>query len=287
MSLSAHIEQVMQNALTYLVSVLNLEVIEAPTHRVVVITGWNYSDKVRQAIARYLVGLIACAIDAALNIRADLEDTPEDRSEIFQNVIAIVGEQTDQLSTDKKQDERNPWIAEGIWHLCLAVANRRPELHPMGSVIALDYAHISAKDHGLDVAAIYEGSLGFGLTLVESKAYAGDPSGAINRAVNFFREVDAGKHSVRIRQAVQIMRTALPEERQNQITPSFWKRIRSYVPNPHYDSNQVVDWANRRPSFGSLQPGRENIVIMPHAISGFDEFFDSIADEMRMFAGSL
>lgn len=287
MSLSARIEQAMERAVEYLAAELNFNTIEAPTHRTVMITGWNDSNMMRQAVAEYLVGLVACAIDAALNIRAELEDTPEDRIDILTDVYRITGNDTHQLSLSQKQSERNPWIAEGIWHLCLAVANRRPGLHPMGSVIALDYAHVAAKDHGLDVAAIYETDQGFGLTLIESKAYKSDPNGAITQAVGFFREVDAGRHAMRIRQAVQIMRTALPSDKQDRITNSFWQRIRSYVPNPHYDSTQEIDWSNARPSFSNLQPSREHIVIMPHAISDFDGFFDNIANEMRAFVGSL
>lgn len=103
----------------------------------------------------------------------------------------------------------------------------------------------------------------------------------------FFREVDKGKHSPRIRQAVQIMRGDLPDEKQEMITMSFWKRERAYIPNPHYDASNRVDWTNSRPSFNDLIPDRQHIIIMPHEIKFFREFFDEIASEMRKFAQSL
>jgi hypothetical protein len=287
LSLPGQIETAIEDAISHFTGILRVAVIGSDTHRAILVTGWNDDTSSRRAIAHYLVGLLACAIDAALNIRAQLADTPEDRDEILQNVLAKVGTCHDSLTADQKEDERNPWIAEGIWHLCLAVAAHRGDLHPIGTIVALDYAHVAAKDHGLDVAAIYEARQGFGLTLVESKAYRNNPNGAISDAVEFFKKVDSGKHAVRIRQSVQIMRTALPAERQQVISASFWKQTRSYMPNPHYDAASNPDWSNARSSFRALQPDRDNIVIMPHPIHGFDEFFDEVAEEMRDFAGSL
>ena len=276
----------MQNAIQFLASGLNFEKPTAPTHQAILITGWESSESICH-IGRYLVGLRACAIDAALNIRAVLEDTEEDRVEIVQSVYSVVGESNTKITEPFKQDERNPWIAEGIWHLCMAIAARRNEFHPMGRVILLDYAHIKAKDHGLDVAAIYQTGENTGISLIESKAYRNDPNRAISAAVGFFKEIDEGKHSTRIRQAVQIMRTALTEEANTAISASFWKYNRSYICNPHYHAIQNVDWTNPRPSFRELTPPSSSIAIMPNCVTDFDQFFDNIADEMREFARGL
>lgn len=293
LSLPNQIETAMENAIAHLVCVLRLTLQEADTHRVVLIDGWNDDQVTRQSIAHYLVGLRVSAIDTILEIQAALENTQQDRLEILESVIAIVGEDNN-LSNDRKTHERNPWIAEGLWHMCLAIAARRGEFHPNGNIIALDYAHIITKDHGLDVAAMYEKDNIFGLSLVESKAYRDRPNDAINDAVAFFREVDGGKHSARIRQSVQVMRNALSPDQQSKISASFWKRERTYLPNPHYhcDNNNQINWANTRPSFRSLKPkcmvfDRSNIIIMPHSIFGFDDFFDRISDEMRIFARGL
>jgi len=295
MGLPERIEEAMTHAIQYLGGVLEWEILEAPTHRTVIVTGWNRGSLQRQAIARYLVGLRACAIDAALNIRAKLEDSEEDRIEVLGNVIAIVGEDNAEETEEQKRRktyERNPWIAEGIWHLCMAIAaQQHPEIHPPGVIFALNYAHVATKDHGLDVAAIYEISKRdlFGLSLIESKAYKDNIGGAISDAVGFFREVNKRKHSLRIRQTVQIMRSSLPGDKQAQIPNSFWKRTRAYLPNPHYDASCRVDWTNSRPSFRTLGLDGVNIdiIVMPHIINEFDNFFNEIADEMRAFARSL
>ena len=83
------------------------------------------------------------------------------------------------------------------------------------------------------------------------------------------------------------MRHSLPAQMQEIISTSLWKQYRSYIPNPHYDMCCAIDWTNPRPSFNNLEPEKTNIIIMPHIISGFDEFFDSIAKKMRDFVKSL
>jgi hypothetical protein len=287
LSLPKEIETGMKEAIDCLTRLLSCALVEADTHRAVVISGWNENQLTRQAIAKYLVGLRACAIDAALHIHAELENTKADELELIHNVETIVGERNDSLTVDQRQDERNPWIAEGMWHLCMTIAAQRVELHPIGHIIALDYSHVAAKDHGLDVLAIYESEEILGMTLIECKAYKHDPNRAISKAVDFFKEIDRGEHDLRIRQSVQIMRTSLPVMYQSKISGSFWKRKRSYVPNPHYDSNCEMDWSNARPSFRDLNLGKSNIVVMPHAVCDFDSFFDAIADEMRSFVKGL
>jgi hypothetical protein len=278
----------MEEAISHLEGALRFTLQECPSHRAALIDGWNDCQETRCSIAHYLVGLRACAMDAALRINAILEDNEEDQVEILENVIAVVGNDNN-ISDDQKQHERNPWIAEGIWHMCMAIAARRNELHPCGHIIALDYAHVITKDHGLDVAAIYEHDDIVGLSLVETKTYRDRPDKALYDAVVLFREVDEGKHSARIRQTVQTMRSALLPEQQSKISTSFWKRNRTYIPNPHYLSLQdkPIDWTRRRPSLRNLLPDRLNILIMPHLITEFDSFFDRISDEMREFARGL
>lgn len=277
----------MKDAIKHLAQVLTCEVVEAPTHFTLIINGWNVDSLTKKFIAKYLVGLRSCAIDAALNIRAQIEDAEYDRLELIKNVDAIIGRRGVLLSDDKKQDERNPWIAEGMWHLCMVLSADRPEIHPFGSIVALDYAHVATKDHGLDVVAIYEREGLFGLSLVESKAYKSDPNKAINNAVDFFRAVDRDEHALRIRQSVQVMRMAIPAEKQELISKSFWKRTRSYIPNPHYDSQYLINWSIRRPSFSTLVPGKPNILVMPHVINNFDAFFDEVSNEMREYVQGL
>ena len=73
---------------------------------------------------------------------------------------------------------------------------------------------MAAKDHGLDVLAIYRDGTEYGLAIVECKAYESDPNGAINDAVKTFKQVDNGRHDSRIRQFVATVRSALPAAQQ-------------------------------------------------------------------------
>jgi hypothetical protein len=294
MVLSEAIERAMTESLGYLAGQLGWEVIDAPTHQSLIITGWDNSDETKQAIARYLVGLRVCAMDAALEIKALLENTEKDRAEVLANVLEIVGKDNSEDTRQKamyKRKKRNPWIAEGVWHICLAVAHYSlPELHPSGEILALNYAHVIAEDHGLDVAAIYQSQGKVGLSLIESKAYRNNVNKAISDCVSYFREVNEGiKHALRIRQTVHIMRASLSEEVNHQISRSFWKKTRAYLPNPHYDASLGVDWTNSRPSLSGLKMNDADIevILVPNAIVNFDHFFDEISEAMRVFAREI
>lgn len=276
MSLPKKLETEVNRAITFLSPRLRCCATACDTHRTVEVVGWNDDVATREAIAKYLVGLRACAVDAALRIRAELVDSQEDALEIVENVEVV-----------DKTTARNPWIAEGMWHLCMHIAKRRAELHPLGQIIALNPAHPIAKDHGLDIVAIFESSGSIGLSIVECKAYCDNPNQAISDAVKFYTEIDDGNHSVRIRQAIQTMRAALEKKKQSLVTASFWKQNRAYLPNPHYDASVVLEWDRKRPSFKPLAPGKDGIVVMPHCITGFNAFFDSVAKHMRSFAKSL
>lgn len=287
MSLPEQISRAIHDSYRYLVTVLNAHILESETHRTIIVTGLNNDNNTRREISRYLVGLRASAIDAALNIRSNLiEDTREGYISLLEDIYSLVGEENN-LTEDQVQDERNPWLSEGIWHLCLNISRDKANFHPHGAVIAINYPHIAAKDHGLDVIAIFENEGNLGLSFVESKAYKNDPNRAINKSVLFFKEVDNGKHSTRIKQCVQVMRASLSTEKQRLVTGLFWHRNRCYIPNPHYDTSITINWSNKRPSFTELAVDRTDIIVMPHIIDNFDSFFDAIADEMRAFVRGL
>jgi len=285
MTLPAAIETSVNAAIDLLTSKIQCSTEIAKTHQVVFVTGWASDDDTINAIGVYLVGLLASTIATTLTVRASVEDTVRDRLELLVNVTAITGTPTAPLSNDKKQDERNPWIAEGLWHLCFLLSSRKGEFHPMGQIIALDQPHIGAKDHGFDVVALYEtSSAEFGVSVVECKAYENDANKAISNAVSFFRAFDSGEHDTRIRQVVAQMRDLLPEAKQRAISPSLWKRRRSYVPNPHYDAKNVIDWDNTRSSFSRLG---SPVIVMPHAVQDFSSFFDQVGVAMMRFALSV
>lgn len=276
-----------QTALNVLGQSIQVQTAAAKTHQIVWVTGWNSSVPTRQAIAKYLVGLRLSAVNAALQIRAELTDTPASRAEVIGNVEAIVGANGAGLTKEQIERTRNPWIAEGLWHLCLALAQQLPAIHPPGKVIALSLPHAEATEHGIDVATIYDSGGTLGISIVECKAYQNNPDKAISDAGIFFRKVDRGVFSLKLRMIIQRMRADLSAEIQNRISAELWRQMRCYMPNPHYDSVNAVDWSNPRPSFKKLDPDASRIIIMPHASDDFNDFFNSISLEMLTFARSL
>jgi hypothetical protein len=287
MPIASQIESWMCDAINVLATTLQHQLQDVDTHRVLIVSGWNNSPDIRRAIARYLVGLRICAIDAALAIRAEIADTDRGRLEVKQNVYAIVGEEPNSLSPNLIQTSRNPWIAEGIWHLCLVVAREVEALHPPGVVVAVNLPHPKTSDHGIDVAVLYSTDGVFGFSIIESKAYPHNVGNAVQNSLVFFREVDHGIHSLRIRQLISVMRAQLAQADQDRISQTLWEDRRRYFANPHYDAAHIQNWTNPRPALAQLTPGPNGVFLMPHAIQGFDVFFDEIATEMRAAVLSL
>jgi hypothetical protein len=277
----------MRKAIDSLGASLQHQLQTVATHSVLTVSGWNNSPAIRRTIARYLVGLRICAIDAALSIRAEIADTDRSRLEVTQNVFAIIGQNADSLSENALRTSRNPWIAEGIWHLCLVIARQIAAFHPPGIVVAVNLPHPKPSDHGIDVAVLYRANGAFGLSIIESKAYPDNVGNAIHSSIVFFREVDNGIHSLRIRQMISVMRAQLAQADQEHISQMLWEDRRTYFANPHYEAAQPQNWTNARPALSQLVPGPQGVFLMPHAIQGFDGFFNEIAAEMRAAVLSL
>lgn len=287
MTLPATLNAAIKKSVAHLEKQLRCSSEDAASHRVVTLEGWHDDDATLNATAVYLVGLMATAISKTLRVRACITDTKEDRLELVRNVEKRVGTVKAPLSKHKKREERNPWLAEGLWHLCLFLAARRSEFHPVGTIVALDHPHVSPKDHGFDVIALYYTGSEFGVSIVESKAYEKRPKQAVTHAIKFFRSIDAGGLDERLRQVVSQMRDALPPRKQRDISPSLWKHRRTYIPNPHYDSSNPVSWSKERRSFAKLRVPKEHIFIMPNALPNFGNFFDALSAEMLRFAKKI
>ena len=267
---------------------LTLSNTTAATHNVIEVIGWQDTESI-EALSTYFVALRAGIIDRAGNICSELIDnTPDYAHDILQSVDEIVTQSDDsnENEQDWKSKWRNPWIAEGIWHCYMRIAIDRTELHSEGKIIAIDFPHVSAKDHGQDVIALYVKRNGvLGMSLVETKAYRNNPNGAISDAVTTLKDIEAGKHNTRLRQVITSFQSIIEEPNKQQLSSSLWKNERILIPNPHYEaSGATVQWDRPRRSFSSLEAP---VVIMPNAIDGFDEFFDEIASTMRSKAEEL
>jgi hypothetical protein len=277
---STTIEVWMRDALTLLSGTLTEQLQSVATHQVLIVDGWAASPTVRIAIARYLVGLRVCAIDAGLSIRAELTAGAKGPAEVVQNVNQIIGDAPGALDADAVARFRNPWIAEGLWHLCLVVAKQRAGCHPPGQVVAVNLPHPNPTDHGIDVAVLHTNAQGYGLSIIETKAYPDNVGAAIHRSTVFFREIDDGTHSVRLRQVMSVLRQHVPPIDQPRVSLLLWQERRTYIAN-------AINWTNERPALAALFPGAQGVFVMPHEINGFGAFFEAIAEEMRRQAAIL
>ncbi|WP_188208347.1 hypothetical protein [Alkalibacillus aidingensis] len=267
---------------------IDVDILQAQTHHSILITGIENQSSIIRSIAVYMVGLISHAIEANLQVRADLiEYTEVGKEEIVQSVIETIGEDNN-LNQDFKEDERNPWLAEALIHLLLFISNRVKNLHPVGEVLVVGLVHDDPKDKGLDLTALYQSGT-LGLTIGECKAYKLNPNRAISNAMEFFDGVDSKrKTGKRIRSQVQTLRNFLPKELSMSATHGFWKNERCFLTTPVYDSSITKDWSrSRKKTLGSLKVPIDKRLVIPLAIEGFDEFFDSLADEMRVFVREI
>jgi hypothetical protein len=284
MPLAATINAWMGDAVQATVARLTFSNQSVASHQTLTVGGWN-QPALHQRIARYLVGLRVNAITAALAVRCELTDSPADIAEVWKNVVAIVGETATSLTANQISTRRNPWIAEALWHLCMAASRQRAELHPPGQVLAVSLPHVNTTDPGLDLAVLFHDGVTHGLSVIETKAYENNVTAAMNSCIVFFGQIDEGLHNPRLRQIVSTLRGELAD--QAHISDGLWKDRRCYLPNVHYDNNNPVDWGVAREDFAPLVPGPANIFIMPHAITGFSHFFTQIADQMRLEAFAL
>ncbi len=286
MPLAATINAWMTDAINAAVAQLTFTHQTVASHQTLTVAGWHQPAMLRP-VARYLVGLRVNAITAGLAARCTLTDTPEDTVEVWANVTAIVGETATALDANEIATRRNPWIAEALWHLCMAAARQRGDLHPPGQVLAVSLPHVKTIDPGIDLAVLFHDGATYGLSIIETKAYETNIGAAMNSCVRFFGDIDEGTHNLRLRHAVSVLRAEVEAQNQHLISDGLWKNRRCYVPNVHYDDASPADWTAARADFAPLVPGAANIYVMPHAITGFSQFFTGVADRMRVEAEAL
>lgn len=275
------------NALDHLTSVVSAQIIKTDTHHSVVIKGLINDPKTVKAIAIYIVSTVSNAIEANLQITADLMDTDyEDRIDLKESVFQYIGS-SNKLEKRFLENSRNPWIAEVILHMLLNISRQVVELHPPGTIVAIGHAHDLPTDNGIDLAALYDGAA-FGLTIAECKAYQKTPDKAISHAtdyyVNFSRNYILGR---RIRTQVQTMRASLTEDLSRKATKSFWKNERCCMPVIFYDASIKKKWNRSRPAMKKINVPIERRVLVPIEIQSFNDFFNEISDAMRSYVEEL
>lgn len=270
-----------QLALQNLTSLLAVKNHEYDHHCVICVDGLDNGKPVIKGIAVYLVGAIASCIEFNLSLREALFDEKSIARDLYRDVTNIIGNDND-IGNSMKTNERNPWIWEGISHLIIHISQNKKETHPPGYVLAKSSIHLNVKDHGLDIIVLYEAD-NLGVTAGECKAYLKRSADAIADAANRLREVDEGSRDAEIRSSLAQFRPSLLPEQQEKLAGSFWRNERAYFPMVCCDSEYSTDWTKKRVSLERLNVPSKMKFLVPAEIYVADEFFDSIAEEMRQY----
>jgi hypothetical protein len=261
---------------------------DVATHRLLTINGIDCSKECLHDLAVYCVGQIAEAVQANLDIRADLlgiEDA-EALTQLLSDVHSMIGQNNDVLSYEQKRDGRDPWLFEALSHLFTNLSTRNPDFLPVGRLIGLMPTHSKVTEQGLDLVAIYAG-IEVGLGIGESKKRENDPSGGLREAAEKFTDIDSGNYETDLRKAVGLMRQVMPTEYKDQLTGAFWKNERAYLPFIGYDSRLNPRWTSEREALRLLQVPVSHKLLIPLPIDNLRGFFDDLADAMRDYLESL
>ena len=272
----------MAAALARLDRLVTVEIGELANHSVVQVKGLDSREEVVEGIAVYLVGAIAGCIEFNLQIRAALFNEKRLSRDLLRDVVQIVGA-TNSIEENVKIYDRDPWLWEGISHLLFHLSLTDPAKHPPAPLIAKSSLHLSAKDHGLDIVALY-GVDSLGVSAAECKAYLQRPSDAIADAANRLREIDHELRDSEIRSVLVQLRPSLSSSQQTKLASAFWYQERAYFPMVCCDAKYGVDWTEDRIVLSRLVPPANRKHLVPASIDDARRFFDAVADAMRSYA---
>lgn len=281
------LETDIKDALDRLAERISVEPRQAASHQVLLVKGIDGSPECLRALAIYCVGQIAKAVQVNLELRADLLGVGlQAQRQLASDVYSIIGATNSALSNGQKETERDPWLFEALSHLLIHLSRHKRDLLPAGKLVGLSMTHSHAKDHGLDLVAIYEGPL-VGLGLGECKAWEKRPSDALRDASGKFADIEAGNYEAELRAVVGLMRKHLPSGLQTQIIGAFWHDERSYLPFIGYDSRISRDWGRKRKVLDRLAVPTSHRILFPVPINQFRIFFDKLSDAMRAYVKTV
>lgn len=270
-------------ALQHLNGVFSFASDQYEQHSVITLEGPIDTDETVEAIAVYLVTTIAGSVQLDLDIREKLFDVATLQSDLYRDVVAVIGE-TNHLSSTKRQTERDPWMWEGISHLVFHLSAYGSASHPPERIVAKTLPKTNVKDHGLDIILLY-GSDSFGISAAECKAYLQRPGDAITDAANQLKEVDDNARDSEIRGVMAQFTTVLSKQDKERLVGTFWREERAYFPMVCCDFEATGNWGQSRQVITRLKPPPNRIFLVPLSIENAKLFFDRLADAMRHYVG--
>ncbi len=274
---------VLDAALAELDAHLDLAVVDGPATHVALVALDVDDDAVPLALGRYLVGVVAGAVDIDARLSVELlAQTPDEQAEVRAHVLRLIGE-NNEWETDEarhfRDRVRNPWIAEVLAHVFLMLRRRRETLCLLGEVHALKLPHLDPRRQGLDLIGIYEEDGDPALAVGEAKASRDNGPALLNDAAAFFDEIDKGKRGVEIRQEVHALKHVLPDGIRRKIGDSLWRERCCYLPVIVHLNG--IDPASDHVRLGGLVPAPPGKRLLAIRIADFHGFFDDVANAAR------
>lgn len=252
------------------------------SHVVVTVSGLEDADAI-SALGVYLTALVANVVAIDLSLADRLLGAGADAEEqLRSDVHELIGD-SNAISSSFREDQRNPWIAEGIAHLLVALPVEGPGPCVPGMVHALTLPHEKSSQQGLDTVAIYDAEdMLLAVCIGEAKASERLAGVHLGRSVKLFRSIDAGSREHSIRSTINMLSAYLRADVRDRVVPSFWKEQRMYMPVIGYKSDCGFQPTQNRPAtLGSLAVPSTNRRLVTLSLQNFHQFFDDVADAMH------
>lgn len=254
------------------------------SHVSLVATGLESEESI-QYLAYYLVANVATLIELDTKICQEFGeiDDPDERKGIQQEVLELIGHNNDWRTPGSivfRDTKRNAWIAEGIAHSMLLVrAFQENSLLP-GNVIALSQLHTIPSEPGQDAVGIYLLNEDPIVVIGESKASCNRGSQELTGAIRHYQKIDAGNYGSALRGYLAALKPSIDPIYGAKISRSLWKEKRTYAPFIVHETPFNLN--NDRPAMRKLLVPKESRRLVAIRIQEFHEYFDAIADAMRL-----
>lgn len=228
------------------------------------------------------------AIDMDFSIVSEiLGETPDSKTGLINDIEKLLGADNN-ISQDRIEDERNPWILESVGHLIMSLSRKNPQIKVGGKLKALLLVHDDVKDHGIDLLGLHENQTVLGISIGEAKASKSNATKAANISCKSFVEIEQAKHDMHVRRMALTASHGLSKTDKKLFCEAVWKDRRIFIPIIcHHSESSFSPHLERPETFGKLKVGSDGILLIDIPLVDYEKFFDSVADKIRDLARAL
>lgn len=232
------------------------------------------------ALGVYATALIAqiVRVDVVLS-DALIGDPVAFATALRRNVQRTIGD-SNELTDNFREYQRDPWITEAIAHLLFALAREELSDCVPGPVRALTLPHTQVREQGLDLIGVFELEEGAGICVTESKASEEHANSQLAKATTLFKTLDTGDRDEDLLRALNLFTAYLSPGMREAVPNAMWSGERSYAPLLTFRTN--FNAASERPNtLGLLAPPVDRRRLIAIELQTYSGFFNDVADAMR------